>query len=488
MADLKISQLTATTAIADADLLTTVEGGVNKRITGTTLKTVIGWERSGTDVTPKIAGDNINIGTGGLKDNDVVTAIELGDASNISFDTTNKTIIGALNQVLASIPNANKDTLTVSGDGQTAFTLAATPDDDASFKLFLNGTNYPLSGTHYNRAGTALTWLDPGGLTLKTTDEFVAIYNDVGNSALSNWSDDMTDLTPTNAGRNVDIGTGLLKDNDVTAGIALGDGSNTALDAAFTATSILGALNENKTRETFITKTFGDSPYSAVAGDNAIAGDTSGGAVTITLPSAASNPGVRIRVSKVTSDSNAVTLATTGGDTVGFQSQWILSDQGDSTTAISDGVSEWILFTERHSHTTKLYQLEYDANLGDHRVQQVGSNSAQNFEFAIPPDFLSLISLKLSGYPTAGAAGAAKDIDLFSDYNGVGELFNTHSESDTTTTYDFTGQTDRLVQIDLSGVFTSLSAQDRCGIQVDHNVIGGSINYVDIELEYRRAG
>ncbi len=86
MADSKISNLTATTTFDDADLATTVQSGVNKKITGASLKTVIGWERSGTEVTPKTAGDDINFGTGALKDNDVVVAVALGDSASTSLN------------------------------------------------------------------------------------------------------------------------------------------------------------------------------------------------------------------------------------------------------------------------------------------------------------------------------------------------------------------------------------------------------------------
>ncbi len=103
MADKKISGLDPTTTIGDADLLTTVQSGANKKITGANVKSEIGWERSGTDVTPKNAGDNVNIGTGGLKDDDVTTPVNLGDASNTSLDTTNKTIIGSSNELKGRI-------------------------------------------------------------------------------------------------------------------------------------------------------------------------------------------------------------------------------------------------------------------------------------------------------------------------------------------------------------------------------------------------
>ncbi len=73
------------------------------------------WSRSGTDLTPSFAGDNINIGTGGLKDNDVSTAISLGDSGNTSFDTTNKTITGSINELktdLDGFPDALKNLTT----------------------------------------------------------------------------------------------------------------------------------------------------------------------------------------------------------------------------------------------------------------------------------------------------------------------------------------------------------------------------------------
>ena len=109
MADQKISSLTAATSLGDADLLTSVQGGSNKSVTGLVLKTDIGWGRSGTDVTPKTSGDNVNIGTGGLKDNDVVVAVSLGDALNVSLDTVNKTILGSINELKLFDDNAFLD-------------------------------------------------------------------------------------------------------------------------------------------------------------------------------------------------------------------------------------------------------------------------------------------------------------------------------------------------------------------------------------------
>lgn len=82
--------------------------------------------------------------------------------------------------ITATIPVATKELLTISSSGQTAFTLSGTPSGDASFYLVLNGINYSIEGVHYTRSGTALTWLDPDGITLQTTDSFQAVYNTNG--------------------------------------------------------------------------------------------------------------------------------------------------------------------------------------------------------------------------------------------------------------------------------------------------------------------
>lgn len=73
------------------------------------------------------------------------------------------------------------------------------------------------------------------------------IFNGTAWQKLDNselWSDDGTDYTTTFPGRNIDFGSGLLKDSSVIAGIALGDVLNTTLSANYTASTIMGALNE----------------------------------------------------------------------------------------------------------------------------------------------------------------------------------------------------------------------------------------------------
>lgn len=73
---------------------------------------------------------------------------------------------------------ATHENLTISTPGQTAFTLASTPVDPAKSQLYLNGQLRKYgAGDDYSISGTSLTWNDPGGLTLKTTDDFQIWYN-----------------------------------------------------------------------------------------------------------------------------------------------------------------------------------------------------------------------------------------------------------------------------------------------------------------------
>lgn len=79
------------------------------------------------------------------------------------------------------------------------------------------------------------------------------------------------------------------------------------------------------------TKAFADSPYTILAGDDLILVDTSGGAVTLTLP-ASSGGGKVYRFKKTTSDLTAVTIARAGADTIQD-----VSTGGTSTTINTQG-------------------------------------------------------------------------------------------------------------------------------------------------------
>jgi hypothetical protein len=225
--------------------------------------------------------------------------------------------------------------------------------------------------------------------------------------------------------------------------------------------------------------------YAPVLGDGCILCDTSGGNVTINLPSASGQPEMRLSIQKDHA-SNLVTITPNGGDTINGLSSWVLRHIGDSVIICSDGSSDWLILSIHEPNTTEFFNVEPNANLGNHRVRNIAGTGGHRFEFRIPDDFLSLNSLSLICVPGSGTDGSGKDIDLHSDYFSSNEAYNNHTESDTTSTYDFTGQLNKGTELDVTAVFTNISAGDKCGLFVDHNSIGGTISYIGIEIDYRR--
>jgi len=258
-------------------------------------------------------------------------------------------------------------------------------------------------------------------------------------------------------------------------------------DSVVPGTTLNNALDQLFTKRKVTEIDFSDSPYTLKQGDGLLSVDTSGGEVIVDLPALASNQEMEATIQKNTSDFNKVILTPDGAEQISGRSTWELSVVGDSAHIVAR-TSQWAVDLHRRSTNSATFNSEYDADLGDFRVKNIAANAESRFTFRIPNDFFSLIKLVITGNPTAGAAGAGKNIDLFSDYATIGEPFNQNSESDTTTTYDFTGNTDQFIEIDLSVVFSSISAGDRCGLLLDHNAIGGIIRYLEIEIVYFTKG
>jgi len=139
----------------------------------------------------------------------------------------------------------------------------------------------------------------------------------------------------------------------------------------------------------------------------------------------------------------------------------------------------------RLSNTRELFfPATYAATNGDYAVMSIATNGDGSFTFFVPADFVSLTSLQLLLIPSVGAAQAARNIDLLSDYGASGQSATQHSESDLATTYNLAGLANAHTEIDASGVFSALAAGDRCGLHVDHNSVGGSISYLGIRMVY----
>ncbi len=122
-----------------------------------------------------------------------------------------------------------------------------------------------------------------------------------------------------------------------------------------------------------------------------------------------------------------------------------------------------------------------DTNLGDFRTQSVASGGIWRFNFQVPSDFSSLVSLDIILIPAN--TNVAAPVDLYSDYGAIGEAYNLHSES-LSTTWNL-GTANNFYAMSVSGVFTSLAAGDFCGLQVDEGAFGFATNYLGIRLKYK---
>ena len=146
------------------------------------------------------AGENLTIGSGaagvdytltfhGENNDGVVTWLE--DEAEYQLDhkakyTSHPTFVNDedivdkkyVDDAIVSAGGIIHDPLTISSPGQTLFTLGQAPADGTLAILTLNGQirKYGISDD-FTISGTTLTWNDPGGVTLKTTDDFQIWYD-----------------------------------------------------------------------------------------------------------------------------------------------------------------------------------------------------------------------------------------------------------------------------------------------------------------------
>ncbi len=109
------------------------------------------WGDNGTDLSP-VSPRNINLTSSGLKDSNVTTAVKLGDGTHTSFSTTNKTIIGAANEIKTAVDLKATDSTVVHNTGNETVagikTLSSAPIFDsltASRAAYIDSNKKPAS-------------------------------------------------------------------------------------------------------------------------------------------------------------------------------------------------------------------------------------------------------------------------------------------------------------------------------------------------------
>lgn len=83
--------------------------------------------------------------------------------------------------------------------------------------------------------------------------------------------------------------------------------------------------------------------YTLTSGDGLVVADASGGAFTVTLPTAVGITGTVYRVKKIDATANAVTIDGAGAETIDGGATATISTQYEAITVISDGTEWWVL-------------------------------------------------------------------------------------------------------------------------------------------------
>lgn len=116
---------------------------------------------------------------------------------------------------------------------------------------------------------------------------------------------------------------------------------------------------------------------------------------------------------------------------------------------------------------------------GDYVGQGTAEGTPVGITFKCPHNFTSIVSAEV--IISHDVNDATADIDIASDYAAEGEAYDTHSESDTATTYNLTAN--QIYALDVSGILTSMAANDFVGIRITNNkepicwVIGFRLRY-----------
>lgn len=149
------------------------------------------------------------------------------------------------------------------------------------------------------------------------------------------------------------------------------------------------------------------------------------------------------------------------------------------------------VIVRRKNAMIRFASIDTNSNMGSFRTRSVSGSGAFRFNLIFPNDFDPLSPLggpivALLGIVSAGAAGTGKTIDMTSEYGSHGFLNETYNNSSEfqSSIFNLVGQTNKFVAIPLSDVMSGVEKDDVVGVLVDHQSIGGSIDYVGIIYQY----
>ena len=100
--------------------------------------------------------------------------------------------------------------------------------------------------------------------------------------------------------------------------------------------------------------------------------------------------------------------------------------------------------------------------------------------FKVPDDLHTITEAKVVVIPRVTQAAA--DWDIYSYYAAAGEAYNTHTESDTASTYNVTDE--QMFEVDISGILTSLAAGDYVGILFSLHNAAHDVDVLGVMFKY----
>lgn len=246
-------------------------------------------------------------------------------------------------------------------------------------------------------------------------------------------------------------------------------GQSAILSANITAT---GVIRNNAV----ITFADGDTTPSVSGGNSFKTANTSPTTIT-NFDDGALTQRININIldTNTTIANNATIDLRNGNDYVG--------NVGDCLNLGWDG-TKWVEH-QRLVSKNHFYPTDGNTVFGTYSVDTIGSNSSGAVTFHAPEDVDSITAVYLYCIIDAAAAGSGKDIDFTTNYGTIGEAYNAHTGSDTTSTYDLTGLSNQIYAFNLTSLFSSMSKDDVGGILIQHNSIGGNIYYLGVEIVYK---
>ncbi len=126
---------------------------------------------------------------------------------------------------------------------------------------------------------------------------------------------------------------------------------------------------------------------------------------------------------------------------------------------------------------------QVSAATGTYRRRRVASAGAFQFNFVVPPDAATVVSIEAIAINTSATPGM-QPIDLTSSYGSAGESATTHTESNLGSSF-LIPAAGELFALPLGSVLSVASAGDYGGVTIDHMGVGGNIDYLGTRTRYQ---